>query len=239
MRISFRAVSRVLRLLAEGCGLKNAPWPPTVITWVTRLAIVRFDAARLLRGLPLSAAPCSHGLIWMSDRSLGLGMGKMLAVGAVDAQPHALAPGALALDHVHGLGGSVADAWTGDTMAALLSRLIAPLGRPAASLQDGGGALRKAVAFLEEPGLGSPCSDDRSHAGATLRKRSDQNHPACEPFVSACGRVSGHLNQTLLACVAPPQVRPKARVMPVPRLCTWADRVLHLSPRGGAKTGST
>jgi len=239
VRISFRAVSRVLRLLAEGCGLKNAPCPQTVINWVTRLAIVRFDAARLLRGLPLSAAPFSNGLIWMIDISIGLGMGKILAVVAVDAQHHALAPGALALDHVHCLGVSVADSWTGDTIAALLSRLIAQLGRPAAYLKDGGGDLRKAVAFLEEQGLGSPCIDDMSHAVATMLKRYYQNHPAFETFVSACGRVSGNLKHTLLACLAPPKVRTKARFMNVHRLFTWADRVLHLSPRGGAKTGST
>jgi len=230
VRISFRAVSRVLRLLAEGWGLKNAPCPQTVINWVTRLAIVRFDAARLLRGLPLSAAPFSNGLIWMIDISIGLGMGKILAVVAVDAQHHALAPGALALDHVHCLGVSVADSWTGDTIAALLSRLIAQLGRPAAYLKDGGGDLRKAVAFLEEQGLGSPCIDDMSHAVATMLKRYYQNHPTFETFVSACGRVSGNLKHTLLACLAPPKVRTKARFMNVHRLFTWADRVLHRHP---------
>jgi hypothetical protein len=42
----------------------------------------------------------------------------------------------------------------------------------------------------------------------------------------------------MLACVVPPTVRTKARFMHVHRLVTWADRVLQLSPRGGAKTGS-
>src|SRR5713101_5754529 len=91
VRISFRAVSRVLQLLAAGCGITKAPCPQTVINWVTRLAIVRCDAARRLRGLPLSAAPFSNGLIWMIDISIGLGIGKILAVVAVDAQHHALA----------------------------------------------------------------------------------------------------------------------------------------------------
>jgi hypothetical protein len=132
----------------------------------------------------------------------------------------------------------VAGSWTGDTLAALLSRLIAQLGRPAAYLKDGGGDLRKAVAFLEEQGLGSPCIDDMSHAVATMLKRTYHHHPAFETFVSACGRVSGNLKHTLLACLAPPKVRTKARFMNVHRLFTWADRVLRLSPRGGAKTGS-
>ena len=238
VRISFRAVSRVLQLLVEGCGFTKTPCPQTVINWVTRLTMVRLDATRLLRGLPLSAAPFSNGLIWMIDLSIGLGTGKMLAVVAVDAQYHALAPGAIALNRVHCLGVSVATSWTGETIADLLRRLIAQLGRPVAYLKDGGGDLRKAVDLLEEEGLGSPCIDDISHAVAGMLKRYYQDHPAFETFVSACSRVSGHLKHTILACLVPPKVRTKARFMNVHRLFTWADRVLHLSPSGGAKTGS-
>jgi hypothetical protein len=57
VRISLRTVSRVLPLLAEGCGITKAPCPHTVRNGGTRLAIVRGDAARRLRGLPLRAAP--------------------------------------------------------------------------------------------------------------------------------------------------------------------------------------
>jgi hypothetical protein len=238
VRISFRAVSRVLHLLAEGWGITKAPCPQTVINWVTRLTMVRLEATGRLRGLPLPAAPFSNGLIWMIDISIGLGTGKMLAVVAFDAQHHALAPGALALARIHCLGVSVADAWTGETIADLLRRLLAQLGRPAAYLKDGGGDLRKAVALLEAEGLGSPCIDDMSHAVATMLKRYYHDHPAFETFVSACGRISGHLKHTMLACLVPPKVRTKARFMNVHRLFTWADRVLHLSPSGGAKTGS-
>jgi len=71
-----------------------------------------------------------------------------------------------------------------------------------------------------------------------MLKRTYQHHPAFESFLSACGRVSGKLKQTLLACLAPPTVRTKARFMNVHRLFTWADRVLQLSPPGGAKRGS-
>jgi len=72
-----------------------------------------------------------------------------------------------------------------------------------------------------------------------MRKRAYQDPPTFATFVSACGRVSGKLTHTLLACLAPPNVRTKARFMPVHRLCTWADRLLKLSPAGGAKSGST
>jgi hypothetical protein len=71
-----------------------------------------------------------------------------------------------------------------------------------------------------------------------MLKRSSQHHPAFERFVSACGRVSGQLKHTLLACLAPPTVRTKSRFMNVHRLCTWAERLRKLSPAGGAKTGA-
>jgi hypothetical protein len=238
-RIGFRAVSRVLSLLAWALGIKKAPCPQTIINWVMRLALVRIESARTLKGLPLRQAPFTNGLIWMIDLSIGLGAGKMLAVLAFEALHHQLAPGALSLEHVRCMGVAVADSWTGDTIAEWLDRLIAQMGRPVAYLKDGGSDLHKAVALLDEQGLASPCIDDISHAVAGMLKRAYHDHPAFETFVSACGRVSGKLKHTILACLAPPKVRTKARFMQVHRLFTWADRVLKLSPPGGAKRGST
>jgi hypothetical protein len=238
-RIGFRAIARVLSLLAWALSINKAPCPQTIINWVTRLAIVRIESARMLQGMPLSQAPFSNGLIWMLDITIGLGTGKIVAVLAFDAHHHQRTPGALSLDRVHCIGVSVADAWTGETLAKLLGRLIAVMGRPAAYLKDGGSDLHKAVALLGEQGLTSPCIDDISHAVAGMLKRYYQAHPTFETFVSACGRVSGKLKHTILACLAPPTVRTKARFMNIHRLFTWADRVLKLSPAGGTKTGST
>ena len=238
VRISFRAVCRVLSLLAAELGIHKAPCPQSVINWVLRLSIVRIESARGRRGLPLSQAPFSNGLIWMIDLSIGLGSGKMLAVLALDAHHHHLVDAAPSLNHVHCLAVSVAVSWSGDAFSELLKRLIAQLGRPAAYLKDGGSELQKAVDGLELQGLASPCIDDISHATANMLKRYYQHHPAFERFLSACGRVSGQLKQTLLACLAPPTVRTKARFMNVHRLFSWADRLLKLSPAGGAKAGS-
>jgi hypothetical protein len=238
VRISFRAVGRVLRLLAADLGITKAPCPQSVINWVMRLSIVRIESARELRGLPLSQAPFSNGLIWMIDLSIALGSGKILAVLALDAHHHHRVDGAPSLSHVHCLAVSVADSWSGDAIAEVLKLLIAQMGRPAAYLKDGGSELQKAVDVLEPQGLASPCIDDISHAAANMLKRYYQHHPAFERFLSACGRVSGQLKQTILACLAPPTVRTKARFMNVHRLFAWADRLLKLSPAGGAKAGS-
>jgi hypothetical protein len=157
---------------------------------------------------------------------------------AIDAHHHPLLGAASALAHVHGIGVSVGESWTGEAIADVLDRLLAQMGRPAADRKDGGSEWHKAADVLEARGLGSPCIDAIAHAAAGMLKHYDQHPPAFERFVSACGRVSGTLKHTVLACLAPPTVRTKARFMHGHRLFTWAERLLHLSPPGGAKTGS-
>ena len=65
----------------------------------------------------------------------------------------------------------MADSWTGDTIAELLGRLIARVGRPVAYLKDAGSELHKAVDGLDDKGLASPCIDDISHAAASMLTR--------------------------------------------------------------------
>ncbi len=237
--IGFRAVSGVLSLLSWVLGIKKAPGPPTIIHGVIRLSIVRIPSARTLRGFPLRQAPFPHGLIWMLASSMGLGTGNMWAVLAGEAHHHQGAPGALSFQRVHGIGGCGAPTWAGATIAEVLKRLMAPMGRPAAYRKDGGSARHKAVAWLEEQGLESPCIDDIAHAAAGRRKRPYQPHPAFEAFLSVCGRVSATRTPTILAGFVPPNVRTNARFLHGHRLVPWADRVLKLSPVGGAKAGST
>jgi hypothetical protein len=122
VRISFRAVCRALSVLAAELGLQKAPCPQTVINWVMRLSIVRIESAHGLRGVPLSQAPFSNGLIWMLDLSIDLGSGKILAVLALDAHHHHLAGGAPSLNHVHCIAVSVADSWTGEAISELLKQ---------------------------------------------------------------------------------------------------------------------
>lgn len=175
----------------------------------------------------------------MIDTSIALGTGKILTVLALDAHHHQLAPDAPDFQNVHCIAVSVADSWKGESIADLLKRLIGVIGRPAAYLKDGGSDLQKAIRLLDEQGLGSSSIDDISHAIANLLKHRYCDHPMFETFVSACGSVSGKLKQTILACLVPPGVHTKARFMNFHRLIIWADRLLKLSPPGGAAKGST
>jgi hypothetical protein len=237
-RISFRAVSRVLHVLADGLDIGQAPCPQTVINWVMRLSIVRMQAVKLLQGAARHLIPCSNGLSWRIDTSITLGTGTLLSVLALDAHHDPLAGGAPGFQHVRCVAVAVSPSWTGERLAELRERVISVVGRPAASLKDGGSELNKATDVLGERGRGSPVIDDISHAVANMRKRRYETPPQFAPCLSAGGRVSSRLKPTVLACLAPPQVQTTSRFMHVHRLVRWADRVLGLVPAGRAKAGS-
>lgn len=237
-RISFRAVSRVLGVLAAPLGLAKAPCPQTVINWVTRLSITRLQRATAVPKTPLSADPFANGFIWIVDISIALGSGKLLAVLALDAHHHGVHASAPCLAHVHPLAVSVAESWTGEAVAEVLTRLIATLGRPVALLKDGGSELAKAADELEAEALGTRCLDDLSHVSANLLKHQYVQHPQFDTFMSACGQVSKHLKQSALACLAPPKSSTKARFMNLHRLVKWADQLLQHSRPGAARAGS-
>lgn len=237
-RISFRAVSRVLQVLTEPLGIGKAPCPQSVINWVMRLSLVRLQALNRFQSPTRRLIPFTNGLIWMVDASITLGAGKLLSILAIDAQHYPLAGCAPGFEHVRCVAVAVSPSWTGERLAALLQRVISVLGRPAAYLQDGGSELQKAADVLSQRGLGSPVINDISHAVANMLKRRYETHPQFATFLSACGRVSSRLKQSVLACLAPPKVHTKSRFMNVHRLVRWADWVLGLLPPGRAKAGS-
>jgi hypothetical protein len=236
-RIGFRAVSRVLGVLADYLGIAKAPCTQTIINWVTRLSITRIRNFAQKIVLQIDSIPFSSGSIWMIDASIGLGSGKILAVLALDANHHVLNETAPTLQKVNCIAVSVAASWTGETIADFLQKVIAVTGRPAAYLKDGGTDLAKAARLLTERGIQSPSIDDISHTIANLLKHEYQNHPMFETFISACGRTSKKLKQTILACLAPPKISTKARFMNLHRLVKWADQLIKHSSRGRSAEG--
>ena len=231
-RISFRGVSRVLEVLSRHLGLTKAPSTQTVINWVTRLSITKMHNPAYLNCPLIDKSNFSNGFVWIIDISIGLGSGKIFTILGLNLKHHALNEGAPTLKDVHCIAVAVAESWTGETIAAFLQKVIAVTGRPAAYLKDGGTDLAKGVRLIGERGLGSVVIDDISHIIANLFKHEYQNHPMFDKFISACGKVSKKLKQTVLAFLAPPKNSTKARFMNLQRLIIWADKLLKHSPTG-------
>ncbi len=237
-RIGFRGIARVLSVLAPWLGLKRTPCAQTIINWVSRLTLTRMKAA-WPPPLETGNTRFSKGFILILDASIGLGKGKIMALLALDANQYLLHPGvAPSLQHVNCVAVSVADSWTGETLAALLEKVIEQIGKPLAYLKDGGTELGKAVRLLDKKGISSLSLDDVSHVVANLLKHEYKTHPLFNEFIRTCGQVSKRLKQSILACLAPPKVSTKARFMNLHRLVKWASRLLKLSPKGRAKKGS-
>ena len=233
-RISFRAVSRVLKVLGGYLSFPQTPCPQTIINWVIRLSITRLQSSAPQIVFQRENLPVSNGMIWMIDTSIGLGSGKILAVLALDRRHHVSRESAPTLQQINCIAVSVAPSWTGETIAEFLQAVIAHTGRPAAYLKDGGTDLAKATRLLAEQGEASLSIDDISHTVANLLKHEYQEHPQFAIFLSCCGKASKNLKQTILACLAPPKVSTKARFMNLHRLVQWADQVLQHSPQGRA-----
>ena len=237
-RIGFRAVSRVIAVLADYLGAKKVPCTQTIINWVTRLSIARIQNYAGPSGSQISGNRFSNGHIFMLDTSIGLGTGKILSVLALDAKHHAFNESSPSLENVTCIAVSVAASWTGEMIADFLQKVIAVTGRPVAYLKDGGTDLAKAVRLLAGRGFAGISIDDISHAVANILKHEYQKHPMFETFISACGRCSKKLKQTILACLVPPKVSTKARFMNLHRLVKWAGQLLKHSPKGRVSKGS-
>jgi hypothetical protein len=234
VHLSFRAISRVLAVLAEPLGLGKAPCPQTVSNWVTRLALVRIRVGPESPEQPADVHRFGAGAIWLLDTSIALGDGKILAILAVNLHHYLVSRRAPTLAQVSCLAVCVAPSWTGERIADVLANLIAVTGCPAAYLKDGGSDLSKAVRLLGERGVGSPCIRDISHMSANLLKHAYHDDPLFSTFVSVCGTVSTALKHTIFACLTPPQVSFKARFLNLHRLVTWAHRLLQHTPSGHA-----
>ncbi len=237
-RISFRAVSRVLGVMADHLNIAKAPCHQSVINWLLKLSLVKMQLIDHSKPASVPVGSFSNGFIWMIDTSIGIDDGKILAVLALDInhyKNHAEAP---TLKNVNCVGVAVSPSWTGENISVFLKKIIASQGRPSAYLKDGGTDLKKAVKILEQEKLGSPSIDDVSHKMANLVKREYADHPLFDTFISACGQASKNLKQTILACLTPPKVTVKSRFMNIHKLVTWADRILKHSPPGRASEGS-
>ena len=237
-RLGFRAVSRVLDVLSEVLGFDVKACAQTIINWVARLAIVRVRFYVPCASDTNGPDPFSNGTIWLVDVSIALSSAKILTIIAINVRHHAEHDGAPTLLDYRCVAVAVAESWTGEIEADFMERVIEVTGRPSAMLMDGGTDLGKSNRDLAAKEILIPVVEDVSHFVANLLKHEYEDHASFDPFMSACGKASKKLKQTVLAFLAPPKISMKARFMNIHRLVQWADKILKHSPQGRAAKGS-
>ncbi|MBK6999752.1 MAG: hypothetical protein IPH35_07240 [Rhodoferax sp.] len=124
-RIGFRAIARVLAVLAPYLGLLKTPCPQTVSNYVSRLSIAKMQTFVQSLG---NAAGGAMQTVWLIDISIGLGSGKILSVLALNLRHHEQNEYAPGLADVQCVATAVEESWNGETIAEFLRKVFAKVG---------------------------------------------------------------------------------------------------------------
>ena len=212
-RCGLRATEAVLRIVFEWLGLTvRIPDWTTIRTWLQRLGVAAIEE-------PLERA---DDWVWLVDHSNQIGVEKVLAVLAVRASQ--LPPPGTPLRHedLRVLTVQPGTTWKTADVAVVYEELAQRHGAPRAVLCDGAPELRDAVETLRKQRPDSIRLGDFKHRAANVLKSVVGGDPRFAEFQTHVGRTRCAIQQTELAHLVPPTVRPKARFMNLAATLHWA-----------------
>ena len=225
-RVGLRATEAVLRIVFEWFGITAAiPDWTTIRTWMQRLGVAAIEE-------PLEQA---DDWVWLADHSNQIGPEKVLVVLGVRASQ--LPPPGVPLRHedVRVLAVQPGTTWKTADVAAVYESLAARHGVPRAVLCDGAPELRDAAEILKKSRPDAILLGDFKHRAANVLKSIVGGDPRFAEFQTHVGQTRAAIQQTELAHLVPPTVRPKARFMNLAALLRWAMTMLWLLDTPDAK----
>ena len=225
-RVGLRATEGVLRIVFEWLGIAvSIPDWTTIRTWMQRLGVAALEE-------PLERA---DDWVWLADHSNQIGPEKVLVVLGVRASQ--LPPPGTPLRHgdVQVLVVQPGTTWKTEDVAAVYESLAARHGAPRAVLTDGASELRNAAEILQKQRSDAIALGDFKHRAANVLKSIVGGDPRFAEFQTLVGRTRSAIQQTELAHLVPPTVRPKARFMNLAALLQWAATMLWLLETPDAK----
>jgi hypothetical protein len=215
---SLRGAAAVLGWLGSVTGREDlAPDGSTGRSWLMRLGL-----AALLRPKVIA-----DDWAWLIDHSIQIGTCKCLVILGVrlgelpegrplchrDLEPIDLVP----------MAGS-----TKEAVAACLEGAAARTGAPRVILDDHGADLHGGVEIFRAAHPGTIEVYDITHKAACLLKARLEADERWKSYSTELGQAKFRVQQTELACLAPPSQRSKARFMNVGKLVAWGVKTLAL-----------
>jgi hypothetical protein len=225
-RVGLRATEAVLRIVFEWLGISAAvPDWTTIRTWMQRLGVAAIEE-------PLERA---DDWVWLADHSNQIGPEKVLVVLGVRASQ--LPPPGTPLRHedVHVLAVRPGTTWKIEDMAAVYESLAERHGAPRAVLSDGAVELRDGAEVLKKSRPDAIVLGDFKHRAANVLKSIVGGDPRFAEFQTHVGRTRSAIQQSELAHLVPPAMRPKARFMNLAATLHWATTMLWLLDTPDAK----
>lgn len=225
-RVGLRATEAVLQIVFEWLGIAAAvPHWTTIRTWMQRLGVAAIDE-------PLERA---DDCVWLADHSNQIGPEKVLVVLGVRASQ--LPPSGTPLRHedVHVLAVQPGTTWKTENVAAVYESLAKRHGAPRAVLSDGAVELRDGAGVLKKSRPDTIVLGDFKHRAANVLKSIVGGDLRFAEFQTHVGRTRSAIQQSELAHLVPPAMRPKARFMNLAATLHWATTMLWLLETPDAK----
>jgi len=142
--VSYRAVSRVMKIFSAELGLKKAPCVQTIINWSTRLAMAKVRSAADYLSPRFVDGHLVNNFIFLIDCSICIGSHKIFLVLAIDRDHYFRNGAAPTLQDVHCVGIATAETWTGDNVADFLKKSWIRWARPRPLLRMPAGSFLEA-----------------------------------------------------------------------------------------------
>lgn len=209
--ISFRAVPKVLRFIAEAFGLPlKIPSRDAVRNWNCRngLAILRQSEK-------------SDEWIWMIDHSVQLGkMFVLVVLGVGKSQMPTGRP--LTREDMTPLAVMPTKVRDKEEVSRQLRQVAEHYGMPLAIVSDGARELHEGAQELKTAGFTGVHLDDIKHKVSNLLKRTLGKEARFQAFMAKVGQTTASIQQTELDHLLPPRKKEKCRFMNYDHLIDWA-----------------
>jgi hypothetical protein len=224
---SLRCAAKVFELFGSTAGQDGInPDRSTGRLWLLRIGL-----AALLR-----AKTIADDWVWLVDHSIQIGQCKCLVILGIRLRD--LPEGRPLGHHDMELIALVPmTSSTKQTVAACLENAVPQTGVPRAILDDHGADLHGGVEIFRQIHPETSEFYDIKHKAACLLKARLEREPRWKAYASQLGQTKFAVQQTALACLAPPSQRSKARFMNVDGLVDWGIETLALvnDPSGMTK----
>jgi hypothetical protein len=224
---SLRCAAKVFELFGSTAGQDGInPNRSTGRLWLLRIGL-----AALLR-----AKTIADDWVWLVDHSIQIGQCKCLVILGIRLRD--LPEGRPLGHHDMELIALVPmTSSTKQTVATCLENAVAQTGVPRAILDDHGADLHGGVEIFRQVHPETSEFYDIKHKAACLLKARLERDPRWKAYASQLGQTKFAVQQTALACLAPPSQRSKARFMNVDGLVDWGIETLALvnDPSGMTK----
>ena len=205
------------------------PSPGTIQMWLLRLGL---DALQQ----PLEQA---DDWAWLADHTVQIGKTKCLLIVGVRLSKWRELGGELTHHDLSVIALEPVEHSDGETVHRQLEAAVSRTGLPQMIASDHGSDLKKGIAAFQEQHPQVTGCYDIAHKVALLLKKILEGDARWAEFTQQCGQAKSRLQQTSLAHLIPPPIKPKARYMNADRQVHWGLRVLQMLDRRAISSPDT